>query len=273
MPSSHPAHTSRRVDDHVSDQVQNEIYRYLHSSDRALNILDDITVSQDSAGDIEILWGPSGNNLCWDNKIYVDKDESNPRKTAVAVGHEVTHLLAVSGTTGDWRTMTRDEYVQVMTDEEINAHAAAYVIHMQAILAGIDYRGIEPVAYADFENWRMTIPAEQQGTWDEIEELAKDWVEDQYRSGAWVTGTTRQNYYDHFAERYDSLWRGEAVDSGNVHSYPVTWTVAEATRSSMLQRSRNTVLPSPQQSGGSRIHRESSTISRGGVPSPKGRRR
>ncbi|GAA2604903.1 hypothetical protein [Streptomyces axinellae] len=265
--------------DSVPGEVRDEVFRYLHSSPRALEILDDINLSRDSDEDIEIRWAPSGKNLCYEDKIWVDRDQKDARATAVAVGHEISHLQAsVSGACADWRTMTRDEYIQVSTDEEINAHAASYVIHLQATRDSGDrlrYRGIEPVAFGDFEKWRSAIPAGEQRTWSDIEELAKDWAEDQYVSGAWVTGTTGKNYHLHFAERYDDLSRGESAETGNTHSSPVLRTVSQAARPWQPGNgARATVGLSPAPSEQPKNYRScqnSATVPRGAVPRPKSR--
>ncbi|MGW7519957.1 hypothetical protein ACWGJ2_30700 [Streptomyces sp. NPDC054796] len=247
----------------------------MHSSGRALEILEDINLYRDSTSDIEILWAPPGKDLCYDNKIWVDMAQNDPRNTAVAVGHEISHLMAsVTGACADWRSMTREEYVQVSTDEEINAHAASYVIHMQATRESSisqSYRRNKPVAFDDFQNWRRTIPADQQGTWDDIEELAKDWVEDQYRSGAWVMATTGQNYYHHFAQRYDDLRRGRAVETGNTHSSPAMLTVSQAARFYPPGNGVRNAAASPpsRNSAGPRSYQGSSPLSRGEVSRPK----
>ena len=92
-------------------------------------------------------------------------------------------------------------------DDEINAHAAGYVAHMQLRTVGA-----EPQGFSAFQTHLRATDAEalRLRDWARIEALARTWVRGQYRTGApgWRTSNTDENYFDYWGAAWDRAHPG-----------------------------------------------------------------
>jgi hypothetical protein len=134
-------------------------------------------------------------------EIWLDrtKNESHWLKS---MAHEITHLHTfLAGRAANVETMTRAEFVDAKMSDEINAHAGSYVMLLQLGATTAPAQG-----FADFQRHlgRTAPRAIGAGDWTRVEELAKAWVEDRYRTDrAWRTGNTGENYYDYWGATWD----------------------------------------------------------------------
>lgn len=174
------------------------LIKTLRSAPRASAILDEIFRIR---GDLlfPIKWSAMGSYHLGE-AIWLDRTKNQPQ-WLLDMSHEIVHLHTfLAGREANVSTMSRDEYVNAKMNDEINAQAANYVTLLQ-----LGKTTAPEVGFADFQPYlARTLPtAVGEKRWEEIEALAKSWIEQHYRTGTWRTSNTKENYYDYWGAAWD----------------------------------------------------------------------
>ena len=193
--------TRRPVGGAVPAAERAQVFDPLQRSPRAQTIMAEIRRIR---GDLAfpVRWSSRGTYQV-SGEIWLDRTWTTAQNI-VAVQHEITHLLTqLSGGAPNIATMTRDAYVAAQMVDEINAHAAGYVVHLQLATAGA-----EPQGFAAFRTFLTSNHAAvlRRRDYAQIETLARTWVEARYRAGdpGWRTSNTDENYYTYWGKAWDA---------------------------------------------------------------------
>jgi hypothetical protein len=193
--------TRRPVGGTVPADVRAQVFDPMSGSPRAQTILGAIRRLR---GDLAfpVRWSSRG-TYHQTGEIWIDRTWTLAQNI-VAVQHEITHLHTyLSGGAANITTMTRQEFVNAQMVDEINAHAAGYVTHLQ-----LGTTGAEPQGFSAFRAHLTRTAPEVLRTrnYARIEELAKTWVEARYRAGdpGWRTSNTDENYYTYWGNAWDA---------------------------------------------------------------------
>ncbi|MGH2947769.1 MAG: hypothetical protein ACRDPC_16210 [Solirubrobacteraceae bacterium] len=190
---------SRPVGGTVDVETRVRVIEALLSAPRSRAILDDIARLR---GDLffPVKWS-ARSGFHRSGEIWLDrtKNESHWLKS---MAHEITHLHTfLSGGAADISAMGREEFVNAKMSDEINAHAASYVALLQLGATTAPAQG-----FTEFQrHLTRTAPlAVRERDWTQVEQLAKTWIEQRYRTDpAWRTGNTGENYYDYWGAAWD----------------------------------------------------------------------
>jgi hypothetical protein len=197
--------TRRPVGGTVPADFRAQVFDPLSGSARAQTILNAIRRIR---GDLAfpVRWSSRG-TYHQTGEIWLDRTWTLAQNI-VAVEHEITHLHTfLSGAAANITTMGREEFVNAKMVDEVNAHSAGYVAHMQLGTAGA-----EPQGFTAFRtHLNTTAPAVlRERNYARIEGLAKTWVEARYRAGdpGWRTSNTDENYYTYWRNAWDRAHPG-----------------------------------------------------------------
>jgi hypothetical protein len=193
--------TRRPVAGTVPADIRAQVFDPMQRSPRAQTILAEIRRLR---GDLNfpVKWSSRG-TYHQSGEIWLDRTWTLAQNI-VAVQHEITHLHTfLSGGAANVTTMTRETYVNAKMADEINAHAAGYVTHLQ-----LGTTGAEPQGFSAFRTHltRTAAAVLRDRNYARIEELARTWVEARYRAGdpGWRTSNTDENYYTYWGKAWDA---------------------------------------------------------------------
>lgn len=196
----------RPVGGAVPSEVREALYTDLRGSARAAWLLDEI---ESTRGDLDfsLTWSDKG-TFHRGGKVYLRRT-SDPTTWFASMAHELVHLLTyVSGDAADVRAMDRDTFVSTKMADEINGQALSYVATLQT---GRDKGGAyfsKFYAHLQDQHPEMLVSEADeeadQANWAAIEDIAREWLEDQYKNHL-VTNNTKENYYEYWGNYWDRV--------------------------------------------------------------------
>jgi len=198
--------TERPVGGAVSQEVRDELYAELLVSDRAAWLLNEI---QSVRGDLAfpMVWSDKG-TFHRNGKISLRRT-SDPATWFASLAHELVHLLTYeSGEAADAKTMDCETFVLTKMADEINAQALSYVATMQTAkeTGGAYYDEFYAFMAANHPHLMVSdanADVDQQN-WAEVEEIAREWLTDQYKNHL-VTNNTKENYYVYWENYWERI--------------------------------------------------------------------
>lgn len=188
---------ARRAGDAIPAELRTRLMERLRASAEMQSVFAEIRTGRGNL-DFAVKWSSRGNYHSA-GEIYLDLN-GNEEAWLSSMAHELVHLSTfVCGRAADVATNTREEFVRLKMEDEINAQATQYVTLLQ--LANTTAR---PAGYQDFRAHLASDHAAvlTNESWSEIERLAKVWLEDKYRN-EWTTSNTGENYYTYWGNHWD----------------------------------------------------------------------
>lgn len=188
---------ARRAGEAIPAELRTRLMERLRASSEVQSVLEEIRTGRGNL-DFAIKWSSRGNYHSA-GEIYLDLNRDE-EAWVPSLAHELVHLATfVCGRAADVATNTREEFVRLKMEDEINAQATQYVALLQ-----MGNTTARPAGYQDFRAHLASdhAAALTDENWGEIERLAKVWLEDKYRN-EWTTSNTGENYYTYWGNYWD----------------------------------------------------------------------
>jgi hypothetical protein len=191
----------RRAGDAIPAELRARLFERLRGSAEIQCVLEEIRGARGNL-DFAIKWSSRG-SYHRTGEIHLDLNGDEESWTS-SLAHELVHLSTyVRGRAADVNANTREEFVRLKMEDEINSQATQYVALLQ-----MGNETAAPAGYQEFRRHLRSDHAEllENERWSRIKEIARAWLEDKYRN-EWVTSNTGVNYYEYWGSAWDRQHR------------------------------------------------------------------
>jgi hypothetical protein len=191
----------RRAGEAIPAELRARLFERLRASTEIQAVLEEIRGARGNLS-FAIKWSSRG-SYHRNGEIHLDLNGDEESWTA-SLAHELVHLSTfVCGRAADVNANTREEFVRLKMEDEINSQATQYIALLQ-----MGNETATPAGYQEFRTHLRGDHAELLANerWSRIKEIARAWLEDKYRN-EWVTSNTGVNYYEYWGSFWDRQHR------------------------------------------------------------------
>jgi len=215
---------SRVVGAEVDQDTRDHILNYLMSSERGMEVLGEIWASNTET---PFYWSDSG-TYANGKSMFLDRhDDLGDLKAGAA--HEIYHVQEYMQ--GRRASPGQAGYVQSMLLEEANAHATAFIIHLQT-----GEGNTAPHHYRDFRGrfGNIVNPGRgQEVNFRNVHRAAEFYSLQAMSSGSWLTSNSRERYDRYYERFHNAALQAAAQAAGQTPAQPYqTWQPTPAKSSS-----------------------------------------
>ncbi len=235
--SSGAVDSTRRPGTDVDAATRQALFARLQGVPEAAVLLEEIKKSSGSL-DFPLRWSGRGSYMTA-GAIYLDI-RARELEAVVQLTHELSHLRNfLIDAWPEATQMGREEYVQTMMKDEIEAEASGTVAGLQATRGAGEVRSNEFRTHMERKRPGAINEAVKTGKgWDLVEAEARVFAEEKFKT-TYKASTTGQNYYQYWGEWWDRMNKGRQVSDASTGQESSMAAVREDGRFPATQGSGN----------------------------------